>query len=262
MRRTLATLGLVLASAGTAAGPAHALPAAGEARSGDVYAQVGPTEIVLGNSVAERRWTTEGLRTSLLQDKRRGGRSWGGGPDFALSLGGAPVSSEAFTVESAGIAVLPRGGLRVTMELGGPAGLPGALTAVRVAEAYPGIAGFRTQTILHAAAPGRDRGRHAGAGVGGPGSAHAPRVPRRCGLAPAGLHRPGVQRRRPARGHLAAEPERRPGRGAPGLRPVALAGRRRPRRCSWSWSATTSPPRVGAYGGRRGGPAASTTPAT
>ena len=151
-RRKLASLALAVAAGGLAICP-RAVLAAEAGSSADVYAEVGPAEIVLGNSVAERRWNREGLRTTLLLDKRRGGRSWGGGGEFSLSLGGAPVDSEAFTVESASIAELPRGGLRVTMELGGPAGLPGALRAVRIAEAYPGIAGFRTQTILHAAAP-------------------------------------------------------------------------------------------------------------
>jgi hypothetical protein len=44
---------------------------------------------------------------------------------------------------------LARGGLRVEMRLAGPAGLAGT----RIAEAYPGIAGFRTQTVLESAAP-------------------------------------------------------------------------------------------------------------
>ena len=124
------------------------------ARSADVYAEVGPSEVVLGNSVAERRWSRDRLHTTLLLDKRRGGRSWGaGGRDFSLSLGGIEIGSEAFSVESASVSRLPRGGLRVTMDLGGPPGAPGGLRAVRVAEAYPGIAGFRTQTILLAAAP-------------------------------------------------------------------------------------------------------------
>ena len=124
-----------------------------ELRDGDVYARVDDGQVVLGNAVAERRWATAGLRTLALLDKRRGGRLWSAGQrDFALSVGGAELGSESFRVDSVDLVRLPRGGIRVLMRLAGSPGGP-ALGATRIAEAYPGIAGFRTQTVLEAAAP-------------------------------------------------------------------------------------------------------------
>lgn len=138
---------LVLLALLVCAAPAPAQTAS----DGDVYARVGPNEVVLGNSVAERRWSRDALRTTLLSDKRAGARRWSARHrDFSLSLGGVEVGSETFAVRSVDIAHLPRGGLRVTMRLAAAAG---GLAATRVAEAYPGIAGFRTQTTLLPAAP-------------------------------------------------------------------------------------------------------------
>ncbi len=116
----------------------------------DVYAEVTDDRITLGNSVAERSWSREPFTTLELIDKRRGGRIWSRhAPDFRLLGTGAPLASDQFTVTGAEIGRLARGGLRVTIALAGPAGL----VATRIAEAYPGIAGFRTQTILEAPAP-------------------------------------------------------------------------------------------------------------
>ena len=97
----------------------------------------------------------------------------------ATSRVGAAIGSEAFAVSRVDRQDLPRGGVRLTMTL---TGVPG-MTVKRIAEAYPGVAGFRTQTIvepvaglaidhavLEEAAPGA---RHAG----------APRAARRRGLA-------------------------------------------------------------------------------
>ncbi|MFL5913708.1 MAG: alpha-galactosidase [Gaiellaceae bacterium] len=119
-------------------------PAAARA---DVYARVTPTSVVLGNELVERTWSRAQFETTALVDKRT--RTWSRNqPDFTLNLG-APVSSDAFHVDSASVTKLPRGGRRVSMEL---SGFPG-LTVTRMAEAYPGIAGFRTQTILHPSVP-------------------------------------------------------------------------------------------------------------
>jgi Melibiase len=131
-----------------------ALPAAAAAethRNGSVYAEVTPVSVVLGNSLAERRWDRGRFRTAELKDLRGAGRTWSRDRrDFALTLvGDTEVSSELFQVTAARVAPLPRGGLRVAMELAGP----GGLGATRVAEAYPGVAGFRTQTTLRSAAP-------------------------------------------------------------------------------------------------------------
>ena len=129
-----------------------AVAGAQEWQSGDVYARVTPTQVVLGNDLVERSWDRAALRTTLLQDKRPGGRAWSrGARDFTLSPAGVELGSEAFRVESATAEELEGGGLRVTMHLTSTAGP--ILTAIRVAEAYPGIAGFRTRTVLEPAAP-------------------------------------------------------------------------------------------------------------
>jgi hypothetical protein len=60
------------------------------------------------------------------------------------------LESTVFNVTSAALAVVDGGGVRVTMQLETPGG---ALKAERVAEAYDGVAGFRTQTTLLSAAP-------------------------------------------------------------------------------------------------------------
>src|SRR6185312_9423857 len=76
--------------------------------------------------------------------------------DFTLALTGLELGSEAFSVQSVAVTKLPRRGLRVTMRLAAPLQLPGlsgGLSVTRIAEAYPGIAGFRTQTVLESAAP-------------------------------------------------------------------------------------------------------------
>src|SRR3954470_23664162 len=143
IRRVGAGIGAAMALAlGAGVGSAPAATFA----DGSVYARVTADRVVLGNGVAERRWSRARLRTIALVDKRRGGRSWTKTPkpDFALSLAGAPLESSAFRVARVAVTRLARGGLRVTMRLAGPPGLQ----AARTAEAYPGIAGFRTQTVL------------------------------------------------------------------------------------------------------------------
>jgi hypothetical protein len=145
-------LPLLLTAAALVAGTVPALAKAGpdEVRDGSVYARVTDTEVVLGNSVAERRWSRDSLRTTALVDKRGQDRSWStGSRDFSLSVGAATIGSEQFTVDDAMVTDLPRGGLRITMTLGG---VPG-LAATRVVEAYNGIAGFRTQTTLTPTVP-------------------------------------------------------------------------------------------------------------
>jgi len=135
-------------------GPAPA--AAQTQRDRDVYVRVTPDAVVLGNAVAERRWDRAAFRTATLTDKRAPARVWSRGQrDFTLSVAGTDLGSEAFTVARSAVERLPRGGLRVTMALApGPgSSAPLGLTATRVAEAYPGIAGFRTQTVLESATP-------------------------------------------------------------------------------------------------------------
>jgi hypothetical protein len=137
MRRALATL----VAFGALAAPANAE----EVRSGSAYARLAPTEIVLGNSLVERRWSRPALRTTLLSDKRGQDRVWSRDtPDFTLTIGAATIGSDAFTVTGARAEKVAGGALRLTMTLTGPAGI----TATRTAEVAPGVAGLRTQTTL------------------------------------------------------------------------------------------------------------------
>jgi hypothetical protein len=122
-------------------------------RDGSVYALVGPTSIELGNSLASRRWTSAPFRTAELVDFRGTDRVWSvGSPDFVLGLGGLELASDAFSVSSVSVTKLERGGLRVKMRLGPAPGLPG-VSVSRIAEAYPGVAGFRTETVIETPAP-------------------------------------------------------------------------------------------------------------
>lgn len=115
----------------------------------DTYARVEPAQVVVGNSLVERRWSRDQLRTTALIDKRDGGLTWSRNTrEFALRVGPAEIGSDQFKVDSAAITQLPRGGLRVRMAISGP-----ALTGTRTIEVYPGIAGLRTQTTLTSPAP-------------------------------------------------------------------------------------------------------------
>ena len=125
------------------------MPAAAPGATDDTYARVEPTQIVLGNSLAERRWSRDQLRTTALIDKRDGGLTWSRNTrEFVLRVGPAEIGSDQFKVDSATITPLPKGGLRVRISISGP-----ALTGVRTAEVYPGVAGFRTQTTITSPAP-------------------------------------------------------------------------------------------------------------
>ena len=120
-------------------------------RNGSVRADVGLTSIELSNSEVVRRWSRAPFRTVAMVDRRGADRQWStGSRDFSLSVGGLDVGSERFTVQSVDVTKPARGGLRVSMELAGP--LPG-LKVTRVAEAYPGVAGFRMQTVLESVVP-------------------------------------------------------------------------------------------------------------
>ncbi len=114
-----------------------------------VYTEESATEIVLGNSLVERRWQKSSFATLAITDKRGGAVSAGKGPDFRLTTGGSPaeITSERFNASAVEVTPIDRG-LRVTMQLTGP-----GINATRIAEAYTGVAGFRTQTILHPLVP-------------------------------------------------------------------------------------------------------------
>jgi hypothetical protein len=115
--------------------------AVARADDGGVYARVDAAQVVLGNELVERRWSRARMRTLALVDKRGADRTWSAGSrDFAID----GIGSDAFTVTRVDREELAGGGVRLTMTLGG---VPG-LTVKRVAEAYPDVAGLRTQTIL------------------------------------------------------------------------------------------------------------------
>jgi hypothetical protein len=62
-------------------GPATAR--ADEVRAGSVHARISPTEVVLGNSVVERRWARAPFATTALVDRRGRDRTWSTAtPDF------------------------------------------------------------------------------------------------------------------------------------------------------------------------------------
>ncbi|HEX6117384.1 MAG TPA: alpha-galactosidase [Solirubrobacterales bacterium] len=154
MRGTVARIALGFAAVLALSAPAGAT--AETVRDGDVYVEVTPAAVTLGNDLVERSWSRDAFATTALVDKRRGGEAWSAGHrDFSLGLGAAEIGSEAFAARDAAVERLARGGLRVTMTLvpAAAAGSPAPLTITRVAEAYPGVAGFRTQTTIESAAP-------------------------------------------------------------------------------------------------------------
>src|SRR4051794_35052959 len=129
-------------------------PAAARAATYDdghgVHAEVTADKVALGNDLVERTWTRAQL-TSTIADLRDGGRTWSAaGPDFTLRIAGQDIPSSAFAVSEATVTDLARGGLRLTLRLTHT--VP-ALTAVRTIEAYPGVAGFRSQTTLFSPVP-------------------------------------------------------------------------------------------------------------
>ena len=141
------------AAALVALGVVASAAAAATYRNGSVYARVDATAVTLGNPLAERRWDRAPFRTAALADLRGRGRTWSErSRDFTLKLGGADVGSESFGVSSTDVRAIARGGLRVTMTLTPmAAALP--VTVTRVAEAYPGVAGFRTRTTVESSVP-------------------------------------------------------------------------------------------------------------
>src|SRR3954470_14456405 len=120
-------------------------------QDGSVTAEVTATRVTLANSVAERRWDRASVRSTIV-DKRGTDRTWSkDAPDFALQIAGQQISSAATRISAATVSRLDRGGLRVTMTLVDDT-LP-TLTVTRVAEAYPGVAGFRTETTVASSVP-------------------------------------------------------------------------------------------------------------
>jgi hypothetical protein len=141
----LAVLGVLVAPGVAAADSTY--------KNGSVYARVGAAGVTLGNPVAERTWTRAPFRTAALVDRRGHDRTWSSDSrDFSLALGGVELGSESFRADAVSVERLDRGGLRVTMTLHPLAGAP-PVTVTRTAEAYPGVAGFRTQTTIESTIP-------------------------------------------------------------------------------------------------------------
>lgn len=150
-------LAAALAAIGVAAAFAPGGAAAYETCEGSVCAEVTASAVELRNQVALRRFDRQSFRTVALTDRRAGGRPWGGArADFALTLaGGLELNSRAFAVRDAAVTRLARGGLRVEMRLvprPGRAPVPG-IEVDRTVEGYPGVAGFRSETLVRSTLP-------------------------------------------------------------------------------------------------------------
>ena len=196
-------------------------------RDRDVYAEVAPDRITLGNAVAERSWSREGFATLELLDKRRGGRVWSqNAPDFRLLGLGAPITSDQFSVTGAEISHLDRAA-GCASRCSSP-GRPG-ITATRIAEAYPRIAGFRTQTIIQSLAPLPLTGATLDeAAVGDEAATAAHNLRAGADWRSPDYAGPADRRGRPADGHVARDDRGRARRADRGERRVARGERGRP----------------------------------
>ena len=146
MRRLILTtiaLALALPGLGGAATSTHLEDA-------DVYARVDAAGVVLGNAMVERRWAPGTLITTRLSDKRPGGISTATPhPDFSFVLDGVRIGSDRFQVANVVLSKLPRGGVRVTFTLK----VAAIMIATRTVDAFPGVAGFASQTIVKPLVP-------------------------------------------------------------------------------------------------------------
>ena len=228
-------LAVALAVTGIVTALAPGTAQAYERCNGPVCAEVTPTTVEVRNAQALRRFDRLSFRTTALTDRRDGGRAWGAGrADFSLTLaGGLELDSTAFSVRDVAVSPLARGGLRMQLRLaprpGGAA--PPGIEVDRAVEAYPGVAGFRSETVVRSAAPLLVAGAtlDEAAGAGARPTIHAFRAgadwrePDWTGpAAPGG---------RPARGHLARDALGR-----------ARASRSRAPRSGSRWPTASAPP--------------------
>ena len=114
-----------------------------------VSVRIAPDEIRVRNGVVSRTWrqTDGGFLTTSFRDLRTG-REWtapGGSPDFTVRVGGVDLTSADFRLEGAVREGLAHGGIRVRMLL-----FSTPFVVEYIVDAYPGVAGFRTQTVLQA----------------------------------------------------------------------------------------------------------------
>ena len=117
----------------------------------DVCAASGPAGVTLSNSVVERGWRPDALVTTRIADRRPGAppASMSAQPDFALVLDGLEVSSDRMQMIGVALSRAERGGVRVTFSLS----LLGLASVERIVEAYPGIAGFASRTVITPVVP-------------------------------------------------------------------------------------------------------------
>ena len=122
-------------------------------RFGNVYAAWTADEVTVGNELVERTWSRDGWATKTFVDKRSDAAvRAGAAPDFTLDVGPATLASDVFHAEQVEVERI-NDGLRVEVTLVPRDANPQALTVTRTIEVYEGIAGMRTQTTLHTAAP-------------------------------------------------------------------------------------------------------------
>ncbi len=127
-----------------------------------VCAEVTADRVVLANGLALREWDRAAFATASLVDQRTGTSWTKPSADFVLRLAGLELPSTLFAAAGVEVTSLPRGGLRVRFDLrpasgllplAVPLALPLALAVERVVEAYPGVAGFRSETTITSAVP-------------------------------------------------------------------------------------------------------------
>ena len=127
------------------------LALAAPAAADTVYADVGPTQVTLGNGLVHRTWSRSAFGTTALVDERTGFAA-GAGPDFQLELyGGAALASSAMTATDVSVANVADGGVAVTFVLV-PAPLPPiaapAGSIQRTYTLWPDVAGFQVDTVV------------------------------------------------------------------------------------------------------------------
>ncbi len=125
--------------------PAGALAATATSNAG-VTAVIGPNRISLGNGIVERVWSPTAVTTTSVG--RIGAAFTYPHDDFALLLDGIRISSGSLPVQSVAARAVD-GGVAVEWVLGAPAGAQ----VRRTVEAYEGIAGFKSQTVIESLAP-------------------------------------------------------------------------------------------------------------
>ena len=119
---------------------------------GPVAANVGNGRATLGNGLVERTWDLAAFRTLRLVDRRGPDRTWGSEQrDFSLALGPLSVGSERFTATAARTLRLAHGGVRLVLTL--RTVLVPTLVVERTIDVYPGVAGFRSETVLRSSVP-------------------------------------------------------------------------------------------------------------